>query len=46
MGFEDGAHMVQYYSKDTRRILTSRNYKFIETNTLPTIDETMDPSMD
>ena len=46
MGFEDGARMVQYYSKDTQRILTSQNYKFIETNTLPTVDETTDPSAD
>ena len=46
MGFEDGARTVQYYSKDTWRILTSQNYKFIETNTQPTIDETMDPSTD
>ena len=46
MGFKDGARVVQYYSKDTRRILTSRNYKYIETNTLPTVDETTDSSVD
>ena len=46
MGFEDGACTVQYYSKDTQRILTSRDYKFIETNTLPTVNETTNPSTD
>ena len=44
--FDNGACADQYYSKDMQRILTSQNYKFIEPNTLPTVDETTDPSTD
>ena len=29
VGYEDGSKSVKYYSADTRRILTSRNYRFL-----------------
>src|SRR6267154_4733137 len=36
VGFDDGSHSVQYYNKDTHKILSSRNYKYVNTdNTLP-----------
>ena len=34
IGFEDGAHAITYYNKQTRKVLSSRNYQFH--NTLPT----------
>jgi hypothetical protein len=30
VSFDDGSCIVKYYNKDTRNILTSRNYKFIQ----------------
>jgi hypothetical protein len=30
VGFDDGSCAVKYYNKDTRKILTFRNYKFIQ----------------
>ena len=30
VSFDDGSCIVKYYNKDTRKILTSRNYKFIQ----------------
>src|SRR6267154_4668736 len=36
VGFDDGSHSVQYYNKDTHKILSSRNYKYVNTdNSLP-----------
>ena len=43
VGFDDGAYAVQYYSKDMWGILTFQNYKFIEPNTLPTVDDNYRP---
>ena len=33
VGFEDGSKSVKYYNADTRKVLTSRNYRFL---TIPT----------
>ena len=30
VSFDDGSCAVKYYNKDTRKILTSRNYKFVQ----------------
>ena len=30
VGFDDGARAVKYYSKETRKILTSRNYQYVQ----------------
>ena len=30
VSFDDGSHAIKYYNKDTRKILTSRNYKFVQ----------------
>jgi hypothetical protein len=30
LGFDDGARAIKYYNKDTRKVLTSRNYRFID----------------
>ena len=35
MGFDDGARAVKYYSKDTRKVLTSWNYHFINPDNTP-----------
>ena len=35
VGFNDGLHAVKYYNKDTKKILTSRNYKFIQNQKHP-----------
>ena len=33
--FDEGAHTIKYYNKDTCKVLTSQNYQFIDpTNTL------------
>lgn len=38
VGFDDGSHAVKYYSEDTWKILTSRNYRFLDsTDILPSI---------
>jgi transposase InsO family protein len=38
VGFDDGLCAVKYYNKDTRKILTSRNYKFVQNQKdLPTV---------
>ena len=38
VSFDDESHTVKYYSKDTWKILTSQNYRFLDsTDILPTI---------
>ncbi len=34
VGYKDGSHSVRYYNPETRRVLTSRNFHFLDT--LPT----------
>jgi hypothetical protein len=44
VGLDNGARAVKYYNKDTRKILTSRSYRLVNTgNTLPPEDQTNDP---
>jgi hypothetical protein len=41
VGFDDGSYTIMYYNKDTRKILTSRNYRLVNsTGTLPPEDHT------
>jgi transposase InsO family protein len=45
LGFDDGARAVKYYSKDTRKVLTSRNYQYVNSNnTLPTVSRQPNPT--
>ena len=32
VGYNDGARMIKYYYKKTHKILTSRNYHFMDNN--------------
>ena len=32
VGYNDGARAVKYYHRETRKILTSRNYQFVKNN--------------
>jgi transposase InsO family protein len=44
VGFDDRSRAIMYYNKDTRKILTSRNYRLVNsTGTLPPGDHTWDP---
>ena len=30
VGFDDGSHAIRYYNAETRRVLTSRNFRFLD----------------
>jgi hypothetical protein len=46
VGYDDGSNSVQYYNADTRKILSSRNYRFLSQTTTPplTDDIQIDPT--
>ena len=39
IGYDDGSKAIKYYNAATRNILTSRNYKFLSTQDLPSPEE-------
>jgi hypothetical protein len=42
VGFDDGARVVKYYSKETRKILTSRNYQYVQPTEITNDEENSD----
>jgi hypothetical protein len=39
VGYDDGSKAIKYYNAATRNVLTSRNYKFLSTDEIPSPEE-------